>query len=391
MKYNFDEVIDRTNTNSLKWDGLEKLYGDKELLPLWVADMDFKAPQPVIDAIKKQAEHGVYGYTITTDSFYEPLIAWLKKRHNWEVEKEWLTFSPGIVPALSVIIRAFSDPGDKIIVQTPVYYPFFKVAKQNEREVIENELHFDGTHYTMDFEDLERKMTPDVKLLILSNPHNPVGRVWTKEELIKLGEICRKHNVLIISDEIHCDLIRKGYTHTPLAAISEELRDHSITCLAPSKTFNLAGLYASTLVIPNHDHRMKFQRLLQNQATTSPNTFAVPAFEAAYREGEEWLEQLLDYLEDNLTFLKNFVNERIPNVEVVEPEGTYLIWLNFRKLGLDSRELKKLIQKEAKVALNEGYTFGSPGEGFERINIACPRSILEEALVRIEKAIKKID
>jgi cysteine-S-conjugate beta-lyase len=390
MKYNFDEVIDRTHTNSLKWDGLEKRYGDKDLLPLWVADMDFKAPQPVIDAIIKQAQHGIYGYTITPDSFYESLISWLKKRHSWDVKKEWLTFSPGIVPALSVIIRAFSDPGDKIIVQTPVYYPFFTVAKQNDREVIENELSFDGTHYTMDFEDLESKMTPDVKLLILSNPHNPVGRVWTKEELIKLGQICRKHDVLMISDEIHSDLIRKGYTHTPLADLSEELREHSITCLAPSKTFNLAGLYASVLVIPNRDHRTKFQRLLQNQATNAPNTFAVPAFEAAYREGEEWLEQLLHYLEENYLFLKNFVNERIPNVKVVEPEGTYLIWLDFRKLGLDSRELKKLMQKEAKVALNEGYTFGDAGEGFERINIACPRSILEEALKRIEKAVKKI-
>lgn len=388
MRYDFDRVWNRKNTQSVKWDGVEKLFGDADLLPMWVADMDFKAPQPVIEALKQQAEHGIFGYTLRPDSYDEAVTGWFKKRHDFTVEKEWLVFCPGIVPALSMIVEAFTDPGDKIIIQPPVYYPFSNAVKRHKRTLVENPLAFDGKRYTMDFTDLEQKIGPDVKMLILCSPHNPVGRVWTKEELLRLGELCVKHDVLVVADEIHGDLVRKAYRHTPFASLSESFAQQSITCTAPSKTFNLAGLQASHVIIPNERHRRTFKTIMETLAVGLTNSFALPAVEAAYRHGAEWLDQLLDYLEANIQFLTTFCEQNIPQIKVIQPEGTYLVWLDFRSLALTAKELEFLMQKKAKVALDEGYIFGTGGEGFERINVACPRSTLEEGLMRITKAVK---
>lgn len=388
-QYDFDHVWNRKNTQSMKWDGVAKLFGDADLLPMWVADMDFKSPQPVIDALKQQAEHGIFGYTVRPPSYYEAVIEWFKRRHSFHVRKEWLVFSPGVVPALNMIVQAFTEPGDNIIIQPPVYYPFFNAIKRNGRTLIENPLAFDGNRYTIDFDDLEEKAASDVKMLILCNPHNPVGRVWTKEELYKLGEICLKHNILVVADEIHGDLVRKAYRHIPFASLSEAFADQSITCTAPSKTFNLAGLQASHLIIPNEHYKRTFKQLLQTSALDLSNSFAIPAVEAAYRYGDEWLDQLIDYVEANIRFLTDFFRQNIPQVNVIQPEGTYLVWLDFRSLGLNEKELDTLMRKKAKVALDDGTIFGTGGDGFERINVACPRSTLEEGLKRIEQAVKE--
>lgn len=390
MTYDFDRVWDRKDTYSVKWDGVGKFFGDADLLPMWVADMDFKAPPAVIEALKRQAEHGIYGYAMRPDSYDVAVVQWFKRRHHFEVKREWLVFSPGIVPALNVIVQAFTEPGDSIVIQPPVYYPFAQAVKRNGRTLVENPLAFDGERYTIDFDDLEQKLVTGVKLLILCNPHNPVGRVWTKKELEQLGQLCLKHNVLIVSDDIHCDLIRKGYRHTPIASLSESLALQSITCTSPSKTFNLAGLQASHIIIPNERHRRTFKTAIKTLALDLGNTFAIPAVEAAYRHGEAWLDQLLDYLEGNIRFLTDFIRQNIPQVKVIQPEGTYLVWLDFRSLGLSPKELESLMRDKAKVALDEGYIFGTGGEGFERINIACPRSTLEEGLTRIAQAVKML-
>lgn len=388
MKYNFNESIDRQQTNSVKWDEVENLFGDKEILPMWVADMDFKVPQPVIDALQKRVEHGIYGYTIRPDSYYEATVGWMKRRHNWTIEKEWICFTPGVVPALGIIVQNFTNPGDKVLIQQPVYYPFMSVIEKNAREIVNNPLQFENGRYYMDFDDLEKKIDPSVKMIIISNPHNPVGRVWTKDELTKLGEICLKHNILVVSDEIHSDLIYKGNVHYPFASISEEFAQHSITCTAPSKTFNLAGLQTSNIIIPNKELRESFNKALEDRFIGMTNTFGVTALIAAYKEGDEWLDQLIVYLTENLEFLKEFIKSKIPEVKVIEPDATYLVWLDCRELGLDAKELEHVIQKQGKVAFDEGYIFGLEGEGFTRINIACPRALLEEGLKRFSQALK---
>lgn len=386
--YDFDHVWNRKNTHSIKWDGVESLFGDADLLPMWVADMDFKAPQPVIDALKRRAEHGIFGYTLRPPSYDEAVITWFDKRHRFRIEKEWLVFSPGIVPALNMMVQTFTEPGDRVIIQPPVYYPFFQIVKRNGRNLVENPLAFDGHRYTIDFRDLEQKAASGAKMLILCSPHNPVGRVWTRDELCKLGEICVKHDILVIADEIHCDLVRKRFRHIPFASLTEEFAHQSITCTAPSKTFNLAGLQASHLIIPNKRLRSRFKTMLHTYSLEMSNSFAVSAVEAAYRHGEAWLNELLDYIEGNIHFLMEFAKQHLPQVKVIEPEGTYLIWLDFRSLGLSGHELKRLMRQKAKVALNEGSLFGTGGEGFARINIACPRRTLEEGLHRITKALK---
>ena len=392
MKYNFDEVIDRTNYHSVKWDDLETTFGavPKDVLPMWVADMEFRSPQPVIEAIKKAAEHGIYGYTSRPDSYYQAIIDWMERRHSWKVKKDWLAFSPGVVPALSFIIRAFTQPGDKVVDQPPVYYPFFRVIENNGCRVVNNPLKFSNKKYFIDWEDLERKIDdPRVKLLILCSPHNPVGRVWQKEELIILGEICLKHNIIVVSDEIHADILFKGYKHTPFASISPAFAHHSITCTAPSKTFNLAGLQTSTIIIPNKKYYKIYNNILDSLALDENNVFGLVALEAAYRDGEEWLEQLLAYLNENLEFLMKYFRERIPKIKVIKPEGTYLVWLDCRQLGLSTKDLNNFMINKAGVALDGGDWFGTEGKGFMRINIACPRSFLEECLKRIERAAGK--
>lgn len=389
--YDFDHIWERKKTHSIKWDGVEPLFGDADLLPMWVADMDFKAPQPVIDALKKRAEHGIFGYTLRPPSYDQAVIDWLDQRHRFRIKKEWLVFCSGTIPALNVIVQTFTEPGDRIIIQPPVYRPFFHVVKRNGRELVENPLAFDGQRYTIDFNDLEQKAASGAKLLILCSPHNPVGRVWTRDELYKLGEICIKHDILVIADEIHCDLVRKGYRHLPFASLAKEFAYQSITCMAPSKTFNLAGLQASHIIVPNDRLRSRLKTMLRTYALETGNAFSIPAAEVAYRHGEAWLDQLLDYIEGNLHFLMNDLKEHLPRINAIEPEGTYLVWLDFRSLGLSARELKILLREKAKVALNEGSQFGTGGAGFVRMNIACPRKTLEEGLHRIKKALRASD
>ena len=384
MQVNFDKVINRSNTNSIKWNN-----ENQEILPMWVADMDFKAPKTVIEALVKRAEHGIYGYSEPDAAYFEAIINWQAKRNAWKVEQEWIAFSPGVVPAINMIIKTLTNPGEKVLVQTPVYYPFFKAIENNGCKLETNPMIFNDGNYFMDFEDLEKKTSdPDLHLIILCSPHNPVGRVWTREELTRFGEICEKNEVFVITDEIHSDLMLSGNQHTPFASISEEFAQNSITCMAPSKTFNLAGLQTAFLVIPNKKIRNRYLHIVESNSLMT-NTFGITALVAAYNTGEEWLEKLIGYLESNLDFLNQFVKENMPQIKVVQPEGLYLVWMDFRALEISKDRLETLMLEEGKIWLDEGYIFGCEGEGFERINIACPRSVLEDGLQRIAVAIKK--
>ena len=390
MKYDFDEVIERRNTNSAKWDGVLKLFGDKDVLPMWVADMDFKSPKPVIEALKNKAEEGIYGYPVRPASYYEAFMDWTQKHHGWTVEKEWLTFSPGVVTGLSVLILALSRPGDKVLVQPPVYYPFFELIESNGRQVVNNPLILRDGRYYMDFEDLEKRADGDVKLMILCSPANPVGRVWDEEDLRRVGEFCIKNGIILISDEIHSDIVFPGYRHTPTATLSKELAQITITCMAPSKTFNLAGLRSSVIIIPDQNLRGKYNHFLRRVHIETDNVFGMAAFESAYKHGQDWLTALLKYLDKNLEFTIKFMEERIPRIKVIKPEATYLVWLDCRSLELENQELKDFMVKKAKVGLDDGPIFGQGGEGFQRLNIACPRKTLEEGLKRIEKAVNDL-
>ncbi len=391
MKFNFDEVIDRRNTASVKWDLADELFRTEGILPMWVADMDFRSPPAVIEALHARAAHGVFGYTACMASYYEAVIGWMKKRHDWDIARDWIVPSPGVVPALSMLVQALTGPVDRVILQTPVYYPFMAAIEKNGREILRNPLTLGDGRYRMDFDGLEQAAAdPRAKLIILCSPHNPVGRVWAPDELRRLGEICIRNGVLVISDEIHGDLMLRGKAHMPFASLGDELSAHSITCTAPSKTFNLPGLQTANIIIPDEGIRKAFSAVLERNGIMEPNAFGPAALEAAYRHGEEWLEQLLRYIEGNLEFLKKFLSEKIPRIKVIEPDATYLVWLDCRGLGLDRKALKRLIRSDAKVALDEGHIFGSPeGDGFERVNIACPRSVLEEGLLRIERAVKR--
>lgn len=393
MKYNFDHLINRLNTASMKWDGADGFLGEsaKGAIPMWVADMDFGVPQEVIDAIKKRAEHGVFGYPMLNDSYYDAVIGWMKRRYSWSVKREWIHYSPGIVSALNYLVQAFTKEGDSIVIQSPVYYPFTNCIVNNNRQIVRNCLKFEGGRYTMDYEDLEEKIASNnVKMLILCNPHNPVGRVWTRAELIKLGEICLKHRVLIISDEIHADLTFKGFRTTAFASISEELAQNTIVCTAASKTFNLAGLQTSNIIIPNKDLGQIFSNHMKKLHLLKPNVFGQVATEVAYNCGEEWLEQVKDYLQQNLDYLTQFIESNIDKIKVIKPEGTYLIWLDCSGLGMEGEELKSFMLEQAKVALDDGYLFGPGGENFTRMNIACTRVTLKDALTRIEQAVKQL-
>ncbi|MBS7526323.1 pyridoxal phosphate-dependent aminotransferase [Fusibacter paucivorans] len=394
MQYQFDKIIDRKNTNSVKWEPnvLKTMFGDEEMLPMWVADMDFKCPDPVVEALVKRAEHGIYGYADIDESYYEAIVDWNARRNNWQLDKSWIVFTPGVVPAVNYLVQTFCKTGDKVIIQNPVYYPFSMAINNNGAGIVLNPLKEEAGDYVMDYEDLEAKVKdPRVRMLILCSPHNPVGRVWRKEELERLGEICLANDVLVVADEIHSDLIMSGHQHTPFASISESFANNSITCVAPSKTFNLAGLQVSNIIIPNDKLRKEYQVTLENNAIRHPNTFGIVALEAAYTKGEPWLEAVLAYIEGNMDFIKKFVDERLPGVTFKKPEGTYLAWLDFRGLNMDQSSLEKWMQRDLKLALDEGYIFGSGGEGFERINAACPRSLIEEALGRIERGIKALN
>jgi cystathionine beta-lyase len=385
VKYDFDRVIDRRNSDSNKW----RTYGE-DILPMWVADMDFQAPPQVIAAIQQRAQHGIFGYLIRPASYYTAIIDWMRARHGWNIQREWLAHSPGVVTALDLAVHAFTQPGDKIIVQPPVYFPFFTIVRNNGRQLAFNQLCPENGYYRMDLSDLERKIDSRTKAIMLCSPHNPVGRVWTKEELTAFGELCLRKNILIFSDEIHSDLILPGHKHIPLAAIAPEIANITITLIAPSKTFNVPGLYTAAAIIPNNRLHTQFNHLLENFALNASNTFGMVAWEAAYRHGEDWLEELLDYLQGNIDYAIRFFQQRIPKIKATCPEGTYLLWLDCRELGLDHDNLRDLFLKQAQVALNEGHTFGPGGEGFMRMNIGCPRAILQEGLERIERAAKNL-
>lgn len=386
----FDQKIDRNQTNCVKWDQRDTVFGHADLLPLWVADMDFAAPPAVIDALKNRARHPIYGYSYPPPEFYQAVLEWMQKRHGWKLEKEWLLVTPGVVPALSLAVLAFTNPGDRIIIQPPVYGPFFNVVEQNGRQPVLNPLKEENGRYTMDFAHLETVADPSVKMLILCSPHNPVGRVWTPEELRWLGEFCLRHRILLVSDEIHSDLVYKNYTHTPIASLSTKLAPSTITCLAPSKTFNVAGLNTSIVVIPDQAKRDQFQKMKGALGMGMYNPFGLAAFTAAYQTGGPWLDQLILYLQGNLDYLLEFCAERIPLIKPVPPEGTFLVWLDCRRLPLSPQGLNEFLSREAKVGLNAGSAFGPGGEGYERINIACPRPLLTEALTRIEQAVNKL-
>ncbi len=387
MKYDFDSVISRYNTNSVKWDSAEQFFHVKDIWPMWVADMDFRVPQPVIDAIKRVADHGVYGYTGIGESYYEALIAWMRQRHHWDIRKEWVVLSPGVVPAIRMLIRVFAGPGDEVIVQTPAYYPFFDAIRDNGCEILDNPLRWDNEQYVMDLADLERKISPRTKMILLCSPHNPVSRVWKEEELRRLGDLCLKNDILVVSDEIHQDIVYNGVRHVPFPSVSREFTDKCVVCTAASKTFNLAGLQTSNIIIPNPELRDRFRKVVRSCGMQSPNMFGIAATEAAYRYGEPWLDQLLQYLQENVAFLKEYVIEKIPGVKVLEPQGTYLLWLDFRKCGVNPARLGKFVREDAKVGLLGGSLFGCKEDGFERINIACPRSTLAEGLGRLERAV----
>ena len=385
-KYNFDEIIPREGTNCIKYDAREWIFKTNDVLPLWVADMDFRTPDFIVDAIKKRADHEIYGYTFKPESYYNSIIGWMKRRHNWEIKKEWISFSPGVVAGLTLAIETFSKPGDEVIVQPPVYFPFFESVKGTRRQLIENPLKLENGRYTFDFEDLKTKITDKTKLLLLCNPQNPGGMAWTREELEKLSALCIEKNIMVIADEIHSDLVFKGHKHIPFTTVSEEAAKNSIVFMAPSKTFNVAGLSSSVALIPNKTKFNRFERALAIGHLWMGNIFGTVALEAAYLKGDDWLDQLMDYLWKNYLFLEKFIGEKLPKVKVMKPEATYLIWLDFREYGMNDQELFKFTIDEAKVGLNNGAKFGIGGDGWLRLNIGCPRSILEEGLQRLEKA-----
>lgn len=390
MEYNFDTVIARTNTWSIKHDFKEENGMADDILPLWVADMDFKSPACVADALNKAVEHGVFGYTKADGSYFDAISSWYRRRFHWNLQKEWMVCAPGVVFSISVALRAFTKEGDAVIIQPPVYHTFRRAIKRNRRTLIENPLIFKNNRYTMDLEDFEKKVSENnVKLMILCNPHNPVGRVWTREELDGLSKICLRHDVFVISDEIHGDFIWPGYVETPYASLSEQAALHSMTCTAPSKTFNLAGFQTSNLFIPDEKKRNILKSELMDIGQENINRMGLIACKAAYEGGEEWLEQVISYLRGNLELMSDFTKNRIPQIRLVEPEGTYLAWLDCRELGMTQEELNKFFSEEAKVWLDPGDHSGIEGSGFMRFNLGSPRSVISEALDRIEAAWKK--
>ncbi len=388
----FDEIIDRKNTGSEKWDSCDRIFGGENLLPLWVADMDFRAPKPVLDALAERAAHGVFGYTTYSDSTYEAVINWFMKRHGWSLKREWILYSPGVVPALNLLIQAFTSSGDGVIIQQPVYHPFMKLIQANGRTVLNNSLRQNSSGgYEIDFESLsELAARPDAQMMILCSPHNPVGRVWTESELKKIVEICAANNILIISDEIHCDLVFPGHRHMPLHAVAGGYAENIITCTAPSKTFNLAGLQASNIIIPDEKKRNIMKVWLLKNGMSECNSFASVAMEAAYNHCAEWLDDLLLYLSENYRLLKQVVSYRIYGASVSDLQGTYLAWVDFREFGLNDDKLAELFVKSARVAPSTGVTFGPEGSGFMRLNLACPRAVLDEGLARVADAFSEL-
>ncbi|MCI9590190.1 MAG: PatB family C-S lyase [Lachnospiraceae bacterium] len=390
MKYNFDEVIDRSGNRAAKYDERIKKFGTADVIPLWVADMDFKTAQPIIDGLKAKAEEGIWGYTSRPDSYFEAICSWQERRNGWKIDRSLVSWSLGVVPALSAIVKVFSQPGDKVMIQTPVYSEFYDVTEAWGRQVVENQLVEKDGSWTVDFEDFEKK-AKEVKIFLLCSPHNPLGIVWTKEQLQKMAEICIANNVLMVSDEIHSDLIFHGKKHIPTATVTEEIGKHIISCISGTKTFNLAGLQASTTVFPNADIKKKFDTFWMNMDIHRNNAFSSVAMEIAFNQGEEWLEQLLEYLDGNFELIRSYCAENIPQIKPNIPDATYLVWLDCRDLGMDNETLRKFMIEKAGLGLNEGYTFGRSLSGYMRLNAACPRSVLEKALGQLKAAVDALN
>ena len=386
MKYNFDEIIGRRNTNSYKWDSA----ADADVLPLWVADMDFRTAPAIVEALRQRVEHGIYGYTRVPDAYYEAVINWFARRHGWEIQRDWIIYTTGVVPALSAIIKALTQPGDAVLVQTPVYNCFFSSIRNNGCQTTTSPLVYKDQTYTVDYDDLERKAAdPKTKLLLLCNPHNPAGRVWTRDELVRIGDICLRNGVRVIADEIHCELTFPGHTYTPFASISEEFLQHSVTCISASKSFNIAGLQIANIVCADAQVRTKIDRAVNDNEVCDVNPFGVLATIAAYNEGEEWLTQLTDYLQQNYRYMADFCKAHLPEFPINVLEGTYLVWMDCRALHTPSETLEQQLTGKAKLWLNAGTMYGAQGEGFMRWNIACPRAVLAEGLKRFTDFVRR--
>ncbi|WP_294145890.1 MalY/PatB family protein [uncultured Clostridium sp.] len=392
MQYDFTTVLNRHNIGASKWEDMkaEKPTVGDDIVPFSTADMEFKNPPEMIQSMKDYMDRAVLGYTVGTDAFYDAVSNWTKRRYNWETEKDWLVMTHGIVNAIHILTDAFTEPGDGVIVMTPSYYPFFAAIERNQCRLVTNTLINNGGYYEIDFDDLEKKACdPDNKLLLLSNPHNPVGRVWTEEEIRKIGEICIRNHVLVVSDEIHCDLIMPGHRHIPFASLSEEFQNCSITCMSPSKTFNTAGMQASTIFIPDRELRDTFIRtMLRHGQYNRFNALGFQLYEAAYTRCDEWLEQLLAVINSNRLALKEYIEANLPEVKLTEMEGTYLQWMDFSAFGIEDRELERILVEEGDLFLDPGYEFGEGGGGFERINLACPESVLMKGLERLVKVMR---
>jgi cystathionine beta-lyase len=390
MTWNFDEPVLREGTDCIKYDLREEIFGKKDVIPMWVADMDFNTPDFIIKAIRNRLNHEIFGYSLRPEIYYQSIISWLIRKHSWHIEKDWISFSPGVVPALNFCTLAFTKPGDGVIVQPPVYFPFFSAVESHGRKLIYNPLRENGGRWEMDFENLESSIQADTKMIIISNPHNPVGRVWSPEELNRLAAICLKNNILILSDEIHCDLVLPDYKHTPMASLSEEIAQKTITFIAPSKTFNLAGLSTSSVVISNPALRRTFARLIESLHVSNGNIFGTIASIAAYSQGYEWLNALLGYIVNNISFVTDYCEQLIPEILPVRPEATYMIWLDCRKLGIKGKVLQDFFVRKAGVGMNEGSTFGPGGEGFMRMNVASSHHVVVKAMEQIEKAVSTL-
>lgn len=387
IKYDFDQQINRKNTNSVKFDSLKEVFGTEDLLPLWVADMDFLSPPEITEALKKRIEHGIFGYVKPNEDYYNSIINWLKNRHNWSIKKEAITFVPGVVKGYAFAIEKFTNINDKIIIQPPVYPPFKSITEGLDRAVVNNPLIFEDEQYRMDFDHLREVAKDGCKMLILCNPHNPAGRVWLKEELSELAEICYDNQVLVVSDEIHADLTLPGYKHIPFATVSDKAAKNNITLMAPSKTFNIAGIVSSFAVVENTEIRKKYFNYLNARQLGDGTIFGYLASQYAYQYGEDWLEQVTDYIQENIDFVNSYLQDNIPQIKAVLPEASFLIWLDCRELNLSQKELESFFIQKAKLALNSGTMFGKEGKGYMRLNVGCPRSILAEALDNLKKAV----
>lgn len=393
MGYDFDRIIDRTNTDSLKYDFAGRRGMPEDILPLWVADMDFQAPDEVIEALVDKSQHGIFGYSDSRQDYFDILKVWYEERFEWAIKPNWLVKTPGVVYAVTTAIHAYTDPGDGVLIQEPVYYPFKESIEVNRRRTVINQLVLKDGHYEIDFADFEDKIiSGGVKLFILCSPHNPVGRVWTREELIMMGDICMKYGVIVVSDEIHADFIYEGHQHLVFADLKEAYLDKTITCTAPSKTFNLAALQISNIFIADREKRHRFKKAITRSGYSQPNIMGLVACAAAYKHGGDWLEALKVYLKDNLEFTREFLAREIPEAKLIEPEGTYLVWVDFGQVsafkGMTQKEMDKFMIHKAGVWLDGGTMFGAGGDGFQRFNIACPRAILEKALKKIAEAIR---